>query len=79
MHTDFPKSVCKNKSNNLSNVIYVTEACTAPLPEVSAVMWGMPCSSRESSSKEEMFLVRDIMLPTALEFTTPDFFTTYAK
>lgn len=61
------------------NKFNVTEACTAPLPEVSAVMWGTPCSSRESSSKEEMFLVRVVMLPMALEFTPPDFFTTYAK
>lgn len=63
--------------NTLSSIIHV-KTCCATLPEVSAVMWGIPCSLRESSSSEEMFLVRDVILP-ALEFTTPDFFTTCRK
>lgn len=48
------------------------------LPEVSAMMWGMLCSSRGSSSRAEIFRLKGDMLPTALdEFPGPDFFITY--
>lgn len=48
------------------------------VPEISAVTDGMAWSSRGSSSRAAMFLLRADMLPRALhEFTAADFFTTY--
>lgn len=48
------------------------------VPEISAVTDGMAWSSRGSSSRAAMFLLRADMLPRALHaFTAADFFTTY--